>query len=203
MNVKQQIKLQGWYLKHDRPRIKRQIKQFLHILKVEETEYYNEFDKYYKDLDVEGKVVVDLGADIGASPMYFLNKGAKFVIGFSMEKAYFHNKNYVHVTIRKQPFYPNVVALIVKSIKEELSIKSSVLKSDCEGCEWERNSKFIEAFDDWIIAVHRPVKNQELLDYIIKNGNLVATPDPKCEFAIYKKNLNTFSDLITKDKNVS
>ena len=189
MNVKQEIKLQGWYLKHDRPRIKRQIKQFLHILKIEETEYYEEFDKYYKDLDVEGKVVVDLGADIGASPMYFLNKGATFVIGFSREKSYFNNKSYVHVIIINQPFYPNVLKGIVKYVEEEFSVKSSVLKSDCEGCEWELNTEFIEVFSDWIIAVHRPVKNQELLDYIVKNGNLVAAPDSKCEFAIYKKKL--------------
>ena len=182
MNFKDKLKLEGWYLINDPKRVKRHIKQFLHILKLEETEYYDEFDKYYKTLDVKNKLVVDLGSDIGASPMYFINNGANTVIGFSKEKAYFHNKNYIHV------FYSEFYKNTVKETVEYFSVFSisSVLKVDCEGCEWELSKDFIEQFKDWIIAVHNPIKNKELFEYITENGNLIGKPEGN-EFGIYQK----------------
>jgi SAM-dependent methyltransferase len=36
----------------------------------------------YKDLDVKGKVIVDVGAGFGETTIYFLERGAKFVVAF-------------------------------------------------------------------------------------------------------------------------
>ena len=185
MNFKDKLKLEGWYLINDPKRVKRQIKQFLHILKLEETEYYDEFDKYYKTLDVKGKVVFDIGSDIGASPMYFINNGANTVIGFSREKQYFSNMRYHHINTIERP---DVFSKTVERIKrmKEVFDAPIVLKSDCEGCEWEISKEFIEEFEDWIIAVHNPVGNQELMDYIVTHGILIAEPEGS-EFGVYQK----------------
>ena len=181
MNFKDKIKLEGWYLLHDKPRIKRQIKQFLHILKLEDAPYYEEFDKYYKTLDVKNKLVVDLGSDIGASPMYFIKNGANTVIGFSRNKQYFRNVRYHHINTLERPEVLSKTIAKITRMKEEI-----VLKSDCEGCEWKLPKEFIDEFEDWIIAVHNPVGNRELMDYIVTHGILIAEPEGS-EFGIYQK----------------
>ena len=187
MNFKDKIKLEGWYLLHDKPRIKRQIKQFLHILKLEDAPYYEEFDKYYKTLDVKNKLVVDLGSDIGASPMYFIKNGANTVIGFSRNKQYFRNVRYHHINTLERPEVLSKTIEKIKRMKEEFdSPIPIVLKSDCEGCEWKLPEEFIDEFEDWIIAVHNPVGNRELMDYIVTHGILIAEPEG-CEFGVYQK----------------
>ena len=177
------IKLQLWYFLHDKLTFWSNLRQSLHILKLEKSKYYPECEQFYSKLDVKDKVVIDVGSDFGTSPMYFLKRGAKKVIGFSMDKQYFKDYRYKHVDLNQPDALQRTIIGLSLSLSE---LKSIVLKCDCEGCEWNFTIPFIESFDDWIIACHEPIKNQELLDYIKSNGELIGKQEGS-EFGIYKK----------------
>ncbi len=55
------------------------IKQFLNTLGLIEENFISE---QYKDLDVKNKIVIDIGANIGDTAIYFALKGAKHVYAF-------------------------------------------------------------------------------------------------------------------------
>ena len=163
------IKLSAWYFLHDKPKFWNDIRRKLHILKLEESQYYPECERFYSGLDVAGKIVIDVGCDFGTTPMYFLRKGAKFVMGFSMDSQYFYDVGYIHYNVNDDP---NVLLEFIQKRQQMKTIASLpfVLKSDCEGCEWNFTKEFIETFDDWIIAVHTPITNESLYQYIKDNG---------------------------------
>ena len=153
---------------------------------------------YYSGLNVKDAVVLDVGSDVGISPMYFLKHGAKTVIGYSLLKQKYKHPLYHSF---EQPF-------TVDHALEQLGIYlhyfphvRRILKSDCEGCEWTMTSSFINLFDDWIIGLHTPTQNIALYDYIKQSGQNIANPggflgdeltytqDIK-EFAIYRKKMS-------------
>ncbi len=186
------IKLSAWYFLHDKPKFWSDVRRKLHILKLEESQYYPECERFYSGLDVIGKIVIDVGCDFGTTPMYFLRKGAKTVFGFSKDKQYFHNDHYRHYNVDMDPSALPSTIRNIKRIKTEMIPPHLVLKSDCEGCEWNFTQEFIEAFDDWIIAIHSPVANDELRKYIEEKGeNIGNQQSGKClgveEIGIYKK----------------
>ncbi len=167
------IKLSAWYFLHDKPKFWNDIRRKLHILKLEESQYYPECERFYSGLDVIGKIVIDVGCDFGTTPMYFLRKGAFVVFGFSKEKQYFHDFHYIHYKVDEDPLYSTTESLPILTfplIMQSLKPRHAVLKSDCEGCEWNFTKEFIETFDDWVIAVHTPITNESLYQYIKDNG---------------------------------
>lgn len=179
------IKLMLWYLLHDRKKFRSDILKKLHLLTLESSEYYPECETFYSQLDVRNKVVMDVGCDFGTTPVYFLRKGASAVIGFSKDKQYFRKPHYEHHDLTAEPeALSRAIEKILDSKRE--SRDPMVLKSDCEGCEWDFTEKFVDRFDDWIIAVHTPVRNQNLLDHVKKSGKLIGS-QKGCEFGIYKK----------------
>ena len=163
------LRLSGWYFLHDKPKFWSDVKRKLHILKLEESQYYPECERFYSSLDVAGKIVIDVGCDFGTTPMYFLHKGARFVMGFSMDSQYFYDVGYIHYNVNDDP---NVLLEFIQKRQQMKTLSSLpfVLKSDCEGCEWNFTKEFIETFDDWIIAVHTPITNESLYQYIKDNG---------------------------------
>ena len=82
MNIKHFI-----YCKKKRAIIK--FKKLIRAYKLTDSPYWNEYDKFYNNIDYNNKVVIDIGADIGSSAMYFLQHGANHVYGFSLDKQYF------------------------------------------------------------------------------------------------------------------
>ena len=92
------------------------IKQSLNTLSLIEENFISE---QYKDLDVKNKIVVDIGANIGDTAIYFALKGAKHVYAF-------------------EP-YPYSYNLALHNIKaNKLQNKITILN---EGCEGRKNSK--------------------------------------------------------------
>lgn len=180
------LRLSGWYFLHDKPKFWCDVRRKLHILTLEKSQWYDDCLQFYSSLDVKNKVVIDVGDDFGTTPMYFLRKGATNVFGYSKDKQYFHNDHYKHYNVDEEPTYLNNTIVKIKDIKKAMSPQNLVLKSDCEGCEWEFTQEFIETFDDWIIAVHNPVENPDLLKYIQDNGILIGN-EGNIEFGIYKK----------------
>ncbi len=164
------LKLTAWNFLHNKNKFWSDFRKKLHILTVEKSEYYEECEKFYSTLDVKDKIVVDIGCDFGTTPMYFLNKGATNVFGYSKDKQYFHNIHYRHHNINKEPSAISTIICTIKRVKTKIELSDIVLKSDCEGCEWNFTKEFIESFDDWIIAVHTPITNESLYQYIKENG---------------------------------
>jgi len=147
--------------------------------------YWSECRKFYKYLNVKGKIVYDIGDDFGTSPMFFIQRGADYVYGMSLDDAIFSHDRYSHQK-REFDFIDSIVEVV--EIRKANPEKQIVLKADCEGCEWSFTKEFIEHFDDWVIALHAPVRNKELYNYIWKNGEFIGRPVPEGpEFAVYGK----------------
>ena len=179
------LKLSAWTFLHDRRKFYSDLLKRLHLLTLKSSEYYPECEKFYSILDVKDKIVYDVGCDFGTTPMYFLRKGAFVVFGFSKEKQYFHDFHYIHYNVDEDPLYStteSTLTLIMRSLKP----RQVVLKSDCEGCEWNFTPEMIEKFEDWIIAVHTPIENDDLFEYILKHGELIGS-QPGREFGIFHK----------------
>lgn len=186
------LKLSAWYFLHDRKKFWSDFRKRLHILTLEKSQYYEECVRFYDTLDVKGKVVIDVGCDFGTTPMYFLSKGANTVFGFSKDKQYFHSIHYKHVNVDVDlSTFPTMIKAI-KRIRDEMIPPHLVLKSDCEGCEWNFTQEFIDSFDDWIIAVHTPIANEELYEYIKEEGENIGNQESGKglgveEIGIYRK----------------
>ena len=162
------IKLELWYLLHDRRKFFSDLYRKLHLLTLKRSQYYPECERFYSLMNVKGKVVIDIGCDFGTTPMFFLSQGATMVMGFSKENQYFHDKGYIHYNVDDDP---SVLPEFIQKRQWIERISSPiVLKSDCEGCEWNFTKEFIETFEDWIIAVHTPITNEKLYGYIKANG---------------------------------
>ena len=165
---------------------KRYIKKKLHIFKLADSPYWNEYAQFYSGLNYHNKVVIDIGSDIGSSAMYFIQHGAYHVYGFSLEKQYFKDKRYTHYIYNLEK-----INYVINNIIPYYMVTGNniILKMDCEGCEWNFTIDFIKQFSEWIIAMHNPVMNNELYDYILQNGYEIGYID-NIEFAIMQ-NLNT------------
>jgi len=50
--------------------------------------------KFYKNLDVYGKIVYDIGENYGKSPIFFIQKGAESVYGISTDNAILWHEKY-------------------------------------------------------------------------------------------------------------
>ena len=137
-------------------------KKLLHILNVEKLDYWQDCEKYYSSLDFKGRNVLDLGSDFGTSPAYFLKHGARFVLGYSLEKQYFKDSGYDHI--------------VGKFVPDHVDYRGWVLKSDCEGYEWDLSPEFMSQFHDWVVALHSPITNEPLYNWIKENGEFVADP---------------------------
>ena len=188
-------KLYVWYFLHDKPKFWSDTRRKLHILTLEKSEYYSECVQFYDFLDVKDKIVFDVGCDFGTTPMYFIHKGAIKVIGFSKDTQYFQDYRYKHFNVNKDPSPLFNIITEIESIKRSMD-KQIVLKSDCEGCEWNFTKEFIDSFEDWIIAIHTPIKNNELYEYIKANGDLIGRQEGS-EIGVYhKKRINIAKEIV-------
>jgi len=161
---------------------------------IENGDVYSVFIKNdYDALNVKGKTVVDIGANIGDSSIYFSIKGAKRVIGF---EPFYNNFCFAQKNIEENSFSENCSIFLAGcsgnsgSIKLDPDIKSdvdsrlqlsnigkdipiyslqqiisdfdvpnnSILKIDCEGCEYESilsaSNETLNRFDQILIEYH-------------------------------------------------
>lgn len=178
------LKLAGWYLLHDWPHFRDVTLRKLRMLTLHRSQYYQDCVNFYSCLDVGGKRVMDMGCDYGTTPLYFLSRGAKFVYGVSMDDQYFKHDHYVHHR-----------ALLSGNFLSELEdkrafLKLDTLKSDIEGMEWDYTPEFVSKFDDWVIALHTPIRNEALYNWIKEQGYMIGKQEGN-EFAIYKRGVRT------------
>ena len=115
--------------------------------KFDDTEILKEIfvDEIYNFLNVKDKIVVDIGAFIGDTAIYFLIKGANMVISLEPDLNLFHVANMnINYFVNKYPEFLNKVVLLnlgygfidLKDIVNKYNIDHGILKIDCEGCEY-------------------------------------------------------------------
>ena len=106
----------------------------------------------YGSINWEGKSVLDIGADIGSSAIFFLSRGAKYVYLVEKEQAY--KKTYEELK-QKYPILKNTY--MVSSLVSANSSYFDVLKMDCEGCELSLlTEELLNKSNEFVIGLHKP-----------------------------------------------
>ena len=106
----------------------------------------------YGSINWEGKSVLDIGADIGSSAIFFLSRGAKYVYLVEKEQAY--KKTYEELK-QKYPILKNTY--MVSSLVAANSSYFDVLKMDCEGCELSLlTEELLNKSNEFVIGLHKP-----------------------------------------------
>ena len=112
----------------------------------------------YRFLNPKDKLVIDIGASIGDSPLYFASKGAKHVFAYEADAEIFQialrnikensYENGISIenkivmgcvsldSVYTEPDKTRVMPVTLDQIVKEYQIKDGVLKIDCEGCEY-------------------------------------------------------------------
>jgi hypothetical protein len=108
----------------------------------------------YSFLEVKDKVVIDIGAGIGDSSIYFASRGAKQVIAIepnrhsyelakkNIELNGFHDSVeliWAEITSSHKTCYENTYSpmITLDDLVQRLAIDADILKVDCEGCEYD------------------------------------------------------------------
>ncbi len=91
-------------------------------------------DGAYAALQVKGKTVIDIGASIGDSSIYFALNGARMVYGFETDRARYSaaKANLELNGIENCVLYNREFDIV----QDGRLLSGSVMKIDCEGCEY-------------------------------------------------------------------
>ena len=143
------------------------MKRILRIADPHESWAWKESEDHYNGIDVKGKKALMLGSDYGVTPMYFIERGAESVTGFSLWKQYFFDPRYMHITDR----------FTMDRIK---GMDFDVMFSDCKGCEYLLTKDFLSKLKGYVICFHDPIENQALFDHV-KSESTSMTPPSKVE----------------------
>lgn len=125
-------------------------------------EYYerpSSFESMYGKLNLKGRIILDIGADWGSTPHFFISQGAKQVIAVEGNDGYYKR---MKENFRDDPR----VTPIFRYIREPRDIgklieehKPDIVKIDCEGCE--RHLPMVQKYilkipSEYIIETHLP-----------------------------------------------
>jgi len=143
------------------------------------------------DVDVKGRTVVDVGAGIGDSSIYFALNGAKKVYAFDVDTTYLeknikeNNLKDVVEPIRCECGLSNNLDII--TLKYNIP-HGSVLKVDCEGCKYNffSSPRLINRYHAIIIEYHNGV--QHFAD-LLRGFNVVIRGNKKKIGLIYARRL--------------
>ncbi|MGC8982088.1 MAG: FkbM family methyltransferase, partial [Minisyncoccia bacterium] len=139
------------------------------------------FEEQYNWLDVKDNDVVDIGASVGDTAIYFALKGARHVYGFELdrERASLAAKNaklngldnikIINAGCGKpgKIKFGGSEATIesLDKIVETYRLKDAVLKMDCEGCEYysllNASDKTLRSFKQIMLEYHRGYRDIE------------------------------------------
>ncbi len=98
-----------------------------------------------------GKVVLDIGADIGSSALFFLMNGASFVYLVEI------NDEYKKIYESLKSKYPILKKSKMIEKSEIKNLDFDVLKMDCEGCELTMlTENLIKKPYEFVIGLHKP-----------------------------------------------
>jgi len=123
-----------------------------------ECDYWREFPHSYGVLNVFNKSIQVVGADCGSSTLYFLWRGAKYVVQYEKEE---HLRKRWEEVCRQFGTCDN--ATMKGEWKGEYD-NVDVFVMDCEGCEEGLNIDELKKYEQWCVGIHDWVNNRvELL----------------------------------------
>lgn len=104
--------------------------------------------KVYGEPNLHGQVVLDLGASLGDSSLYFAKLGASEVYGYEPDVKYYHlaqeNIKLNGMEEKIHIYNESATSDKVKHLISQHRLQNIFLKIDCDGCEFE----FTEKLDD-------------------------------------------------------
>lgn len=212
---------------------------------IENGDVYNIFIKNeYSILNVKGKIVVDIGTNIGDSAIYFALNGAKKIIGF---EPFNYNYNSAKKNVKENSLEDKCKIVLAGcsgksgSIKLDPKIKSdvdskiqfsdegnevpmyslkqiindfnippkSILKMDCEGCEYESiltaSKDTLGIFDEILLEYHHGYldlkKKLEECEFKVSNTTPISTGFIGKYLKIFKPKINNM-DYSDKKNNL-
>ena len=105
----------------------------------------------YGSINWKQKIVLDSGADIGSSAMFFLMNGADYV--YLLEKEQEYRTTYESI---KEKYHILNNSVILKSLND-MPNSIDVLKMDCEGCELELLTEdILNRCSEFVVGLHKP-----------------------------------------------
>ena len=105
----------------------------------------------YSSINWKTKVVLDIGADIGSSALFFLMNGAYYV--YLLEKEQEYRTTYERI---KQK-YPLLKDSTMLENPDYTPHYIDVLKMDCEGCELSLlTEELLHKSKEFVIGLHKP-----------------------------------------------
>lgn len=124
------------------------------------------FLQEYKQMNVKGRFVLDIGASIGDTALYFYCKGAKGIESYEPDRELcaVAGKNLrLNKVTNVKMFNEPASSRTIDRFASKFKGKPKVLKIDCEGAEYEMifNSKRLREYDELIIEYHYGYINLE------------------------------------------
>jgi hypothetical protein len=118
--------------------------------------------KVYGEKEFKDKVVIDIGASIGDTPLYFISKGAKRIYGFEMDDLRY---GIAIENIRLNNMEDLIILSNVSATSEIITstiltnnLTNLFIKLDCEGCEYEiinnLPDNLFDRIDNLVIEYH-------------------------------------------------
>jgi hypothetical protein len=144
--------------------------------------------KVYGDKRLEGRSVIDVGASIGDSSLYFATLGSSCIYALESDPSIFqialenirmnNMLNAIHL------YNVSVTSHYLASLILEKKMSNIFLKLDCEGCEYEiisrLSSKIYEQIDDIVMEYHEShipiVKRLSEVGYKLKKSKPMLAP---------------------------
>jgi hypothetical protein len=144
------------------------------------------FNKRYYDLlkHVEGRDVIDIGAGVGDSTVYFALRGAKRVIALEPEETYYgelvENVELNGVKDRVIALNEHAHACTLTEITVKYGVEEGALKIDCEGCEYAvlagASAETLRRFKEILVEYHGSPR--PLVEKLVKAGFKVTVMSP-------------------------
>ena len=140
-------------------------------MSVQKPIYSEDYSRHWP-VNVEGKTVIDVGADYGSTAYYFLQKGAVRVVCVEGNPALYRQ---LQANMR---FLPNCVAVYKhlqspSDFTEVLQYTAETVKVDVEGAEkhlLKVEPRLLQQHYEWIIELHRNINQKEFIAFFKSAG---------------------------------